>query len=376
MGLGVDHLCGPRGRTDEFDIEAPLGGETLDWAPAAICSPPDGTTTTLSARRNGDGRLTRSKSAPNDQNDSRVLGTHSGLLRVRLLALHTMRIIPILAVLLVGIAGLSAGAVATTPSAGDSTSSGQASKHVGSVDVSNASADRLVLEVSDATFTVEEVTVDRVETDRGTVENVSLEEAEVTVDNATIIVEDISTEDRDVEHVFVTIVEGTVTVEEATATANGAEFTVDGLSASVENTSTTTGDFDGARGMQVDVDEFKQLLEGSSVEGLSVEGVSGDAWIELASAHNLQVDGQTGHALFGDVVLESFEDASVSAESARIEDGTLVLEDAEVTVESAEAAVDIGVVSLDEDHHVFDNVDAELEDSITITRDELRIPLW
>lgn len=286
-----------------------------------------------------------------------------------------MRSTPVLAALLVALAGLTVGPVAAAPSTADTTPTDLHGQVLDEVE--NASVDRLVLAEATATITVDEMAVDRVETDQGTFENATLEDATVSVEDATVVVTNLSTEAGDDGHAFVHVEDGEVTVEEATATANGAEFTVNDVNLTVENESAERSGIDGqATQMQVDAEGLQQLAEGASVENLSIDGVSADGDVVVANAEGIQLDDRTGSGYFGDVVLESFEDASVSAESASIEDGTLVLENAEMSVEDAEATIDIGVTVMGQEVRVHDNVEVELEDSLTVERDEVRIPLW
>lgn len=288
-----------------------------------------------------------------------------------------MRTIPILAALFVATAAFPVGSAAMTPTAGEVTPSHSPLHGQSQGDVPNASFERLVLAEASASMTVDEMTVDRLETDRGTFENVMLEDASVTITDATVVVSNVSAEDGDVEHAFVDVEEGEVTIEEATATANGDEFTIDDVTMTVENESADSGvESAESSAMRMDADELRQLVEGATIEEVSIDGVSADADIVLASIDGVEFENGTGFASLGGVVLDSFEDGSMTAESAHVEDGTLVLENAEMSVEEAQLFVDIGVTGMGEDVRVMDNVEIEIDDTLTIERDEIRLHLW
>lgn len=241
----------------------------------------------------------------------------------------------------------------------------------------NASVDGFVIRNVSGTFTVDSPPVEQVQREQGTVEDVTLQNATISVDNATVVVGNAISRDSDVSNATVSIREGTVTLENATATVNGEEIQIEDRTVTVENVSTTTDSLDdqAVRSIPIDVDDLRAMLEGASTEEFTSRSASEGVKFQELGRHGVEAGGHVGGAILGDVELEELGRLTVSDGSARIEDGSLVIENVTVTMEDADPAVELGTVSMDGANQVLEDKSLRIDGPVTFTRAELRLPL-
>lgn len=293
-----------------------------------------------------------------------------------------MRSSPVLIALLVGLAVLLTGPVAATTAVADGQPERLATQPEPPEQPSNASIDSFTLKNVSGEFTIEELTVEQIQTKQGTVENATLEDATVTVDNATVMVGEVSSENRTKPNATASIVHGEVTIENASVTANGHEFQVQDRSMTIENGSITSDavderdreDLPDAPSVEVTADELERMIEGSTMENVSITASSEGMHIDEVTLHGAQVDERTGGGILGNVAVDSLENATITAEEARIEDGMLILEEATVSVDEAQVSVTTGIVEVDETVKAFNNEVFRIEDSFTVDRLTIQLP--